>query len=218
VPVDLLYSDERLLVVLKPSGMLSVASPGTTGRTVADALRAQGIVAFPVHRLDRDVSGAMVLARDPETRTLLEALFRERKVSKTYWALVQGRLLKPSGTFTFPILDAGAHAQVSPRGRPAVTRWRTRRRFRTTTEVEVDLETGRYNQIRLHFAHAGNPLVGERKYARGKDDPLGARRVALHAERIAFPHPHRSGMVEVAAPLPKDMTDLLDRAAKPDHS
>jgi 23S rRNA pseudouridine1911/1915/1917 synthase len=215
VGVESLYSDERLLVILKPAGMLSVPSPGATGRTVVDALRSLGISAFPVHRLDRDVSGVMVLAKDDETRALLEEIFRGRKVTKKYWALVQGRLAKSSGALTFPILDEGSHARVSPRGKPAVTRWLTKRRFPSTTELEVDLETGRYNQIRLHFAHVGHPLVGERKYARGKDDPLRAKRVALHAERIAFPHPYRPGVeVDVTAPLPADMVALLERAER----
>jgi RluA family pseudouridine synthase len=213
VSIPILFSDERLVVVLKPSGMLSVSSPGASGPTVVEALRKAGVTALPVHRLDRDVSGAMVLAKDEETRARLEELFRGREVAKTYWALVQGRLARPSGVFEFPILDAGSHARVSPRGKPAITRYRTRRKFSAVTEVEVDLETGRYNQIRLHFAHAGHPLVGERKYARGRDDPLGAKRVALHAERLAFPHPYRPGEVDVTAPLPKDLCEVLERAA-----
>lgn len=202
------------MVASKPAGMLSVPSPGASGRTVLDALGSQGIAALPVHRLDRDVSGVMVLAKDEKTRALLEELFRGRQVTKTYWALIQGRLPKPAGVFTFPILDAGSHARISPAGKPATTRWRTRRRFRSSTEVEIDLETGRYNQIRLHFSHAGHPLVGERKYARGKDDPLRAKRVALHAERIAFPNPHGGAPIEVAAPLPRDMVELLARAGQ----
>lgn len=214
MPLEILHEDERLLVVLKPAGMLSVRSPGAEGRTVAEALRAQGIEAHPVHRLDRDVSGAMVLAKDDATRALLEDLFRGRKVTKTYWALVQGRMPKAAGEFRFPILDAGSHARISSSGKPAITRWKTRRRFKTTTEVEVDLETGRYNQIRLHFAHAGHPLVGERKYARGKDDPLRAKRVALHAEHLSFPHPYGSAVVDVSAPLPKDLVELLAQAAR----
>jgi RluA family pseudouridine synthase len=214
VPLEILHEDERLLVVLKPAGMLSVRSPGAEGRTLAEVLRAQGIEAQPVHRLDRDVSGAIVLAKDAETRTLLEDLFRGRKVTKTYWALVQGRLPKSAGEFRFPILDEGSHARVSSSGKPAITRWRARGRFKTTTEVEIDLETGRYNQIRLHFAHAGHPLVGERKYARGKDDPLRAKRVALHAIHVAFPHPSGSGVVDVHAPLPADLEALREKAAR----
>jgi RluA family pseudouridine synthase len=214
VSVEILYSDDHLVVASKPSGMLSVPSPGASGRTLVEALRARGIEALPVHRLDRDVSGAIVLARDEPTRAALEEAFRGRIVTKTYWALVQGRLARPSGAFTFPILDEGSHARISPKGKPATTRWRTRRRFPSTTEVEVDLETGRYNQIRLHFAHAGHPLVGERKYARGKDDPLRAKRVALHSERLAFPHPRGRKTIDVRAPLPPDMAELLEKAAE----
>jgi 23S rRNA pseudouridine1911/1915/1917 synthase len=217
VAIEILYEDERLLVALKPAGVLSVESPGAEGRTIVQALRSQGREVIPVHRLDRDVSGAIVLAKDAATRALLEKLFRERMVTKTYWALVQGRLPKQTGEFRFPIFDAGSHARISRDGKPAITRWRVRRRFASTTEVEVDLETGRYNQIRLHFAHAGHPLVGERKYARGKDDPLRAKRVALHAERIAFPHPAGSAAVDVTAPLPKDLVQLLQKAETPDR-
>jgi 23S rRNA pseudouridine1911/1915/1917 synthase len=212
--VDVLYADDRLVVVSKPHGMLSVPSPGARGTTVVQALRAQGVDALPVHRLDRDASGAMVLARDDETRARLEDLFRGRKVGKTYWALVQGRLSKRAGSFTEPILDAGSHARISPKGKPAVTRWATRRAFANVTEVGIDLETGRYNQIRLHFAHAGHALVGETKYARRKDDPLRSGRLALHSERIAFPHPWTGRPVDVAAPLPEELAALLERAAR----
>jgi RluA family pseudouridine synthase len=214
VPVEILYEDEKLLVALKPSGMLSVRSPGAQGRTIVEALASEGRNTFPVHRLDREVSGVMVLAKDAATRAALEDLFRGRAVTKTYWALAQGRLPKPAGEFRFPIFDAGSHARISASGKPAITRWRARRRFAAATEVEVDLETGRYNQIRLHFAHAGHPLVGERKYARGRDDPLRAKRVALHAARIAFPHPSGKGTVDVSAPLPPDLRELLERAGE----
>ena len=114
--IEILYEDERLLVALKPAGMLSVESPGAQGRTIVQALRSQGREVIPVHRLDRDVSGAIVLAKDAETRALLEDLFRGRKVTKTYWALVQGRLPKQTGEFRFPIFDAGSHARISRDG------------------------------------------------------------------------------------------------------
>jgi 23S rRNA-/tRNA-specific pseudouridylate synthase len=169
-----------------------------------------------VHRLDRDVSGATLLALDEETRRLLDAMFRERKLSKTYWALAQGRVKPAQGSLKYPILEQGSFARVSARGKEAVTKYRTLRALPTTTAVEIDLVTGRHNQIRLHFAHAGFPLVGERKYARGKDSPVRfrSRRVALHAWRLLFRHPHTGAEVAVEAPLPEDLLDLLARASK----
>ena len=97
-----------------------------------------------------------------------------------------------------------------------MTRYRTMQALPTTTVLEIDLVTGRYNQIRVHLAHAGFPLVGERKYARGKDSPVRfrSRRVALHSWRIAFAHPGTGEEIEVEAPLPRDLTELLERASR----
>jgi len=212
-PLELLHLDDELLVVSKPPGLLSVATPGASGRTVVDVLQDQGIEALAVHRLDRDVSGAMLLARRETVRAALEQAFRERSVRKLYWALAQGRLARDEGAFAEAILDEGSFARVSARGKRSLTRWRVLTRHARSTEVEIDLVTGRYNQIRLHFAHHGHPLVGERKYARGKDDPLGARRVALHAWRIELAHPRDGSALSVEAPLPEDLRALVARAA-----
>ena len=116
----------------------------------------------------------------------------------------------------YPILEEGSFARVSARGKESVTKYRTLRALRTTTAVEIDLVTGRHNQIRVHFAHAGFPLVGERKYARGKDSPVRfrSRRVALHAWKLAFRHPRTGKAIEVEAPLPEDLVELLARASQ----
>src|ERR1043166_9892905 len=106
----------------------------------------------------------------------------------------------------------GSFARVSSAGESAVTRYRTLRNFRTTTEVEIDLVTGRYNQARLHFATAGFPLVGERKYARGRDAPLKCNRVALHAIRLAFIHPKTGRRIDIPAPLPPGLHEPLAEA------
>jgi 23S rRNA pseudouridine1911/1915/1917 synthase len=214
-PVPILHRDAYLLVASKPAGMLSVPTPGAVGVTLPDALREQGFAVLPVHRLDREVSGAVILALDEETRAGLEAAFRDRAVQKTYWALAQGRVQPAQGVHRFPILEQGAFARVSARGKPSVTKYRTIERFPTTTAVEIDLVTGRYNQIRLHFAHAGFPLVGDRKYARGKDSPVRfrSRRVALHSWRVEFAHPHTAERIAVEAPIPADLLELLARAA-----
>jgi RluA family pseudouridine synthase len=212
--VAVLFEDADLLVASKPSGLLSVPTPGAQGRTLLDALAAEGHPGLlPVHRLDRDVSGLVVLAKHAAARAALESLFRGRAVKKTYWALVRGRLRPDTGSFEDPIRDEGAQARIDPRGgKPATTRWRVLARHAATSVVEVELVTGRYNQIRLHFAHHDQALVGERKYARGKDDPLRARRVALHAWKLAFPHPMRGHRVELEAPLPDDLRALLAAA------
>jgi RluA family pseudouridine synthase len=209
----ILREDEDLLVVSKPSGLLSVPTPGAEGRTLLDALADEGHAgALPVHRLDRDVSGLVVVARNEPARAALENLFRGRAVTKIYWALARGRLRPDSGSYDDPIRDEGAQARVHASGKPATTRWRVLARHAATSEVEIELVTGRYNQIRLHFAHHDQALVGERKYARGKDDVLKAKRVALHAWRLAFPHPLRGHRVEAEAPLPDDLRALLAAA------
>jgi RluA family pseudouridine synthase len=213
VAVPVLYEDDDLLVVSKPAGLLSVPTPGAHGKTLLDVLAAEGRPgALAVHRLDRDVSGLVVLAKREAARAALENLFRGRAVTKLYWALVRGRLRPEQGSFEDPIRDEGATARVHPAGKPATTRWRVLAHHAATSAVEIELVTGRYNQIRLHFAHHDQALVGERKYARGKDDPLRAKRVALHASKLAFPHPMNGRRVTVEAPLPDDLRALLAAA------
>ncbi len=215
--VTLLHLDEHLLVADKPAGMLSVPAPKAEGRALLDVLRGEGLSPLPVHRLDRETSGAIVFARDAATRAALEAMFRARTVKKTYWALASGRLRGTRGVYTFRIAVSGGHAQISPRGQEAETRWQLLAAHPSCSEVEVDLRTGRTNQIRVHFAHAGHPLVGERKYARGKESPLAlrSRRVALHAWRLAFRHPVTGEDLALEAPLPADLLRLRADASAP---
>ena len=210
-PIPILFEDEQLLVADKPAGLLTVAGDGPSLET---RLAEQGVVARAVHRLDRDVSGCVLCVKDPALRPALEDLFRERALAKTYWALAQGSLAKDAGEWSFPILEERGQARVSARGRPARTRWRVLARFAHATELEIDLVTGRYNQIRVHSSHAGHPLVGERKYAEGKRDPLRAGRLALHAWRLAFPHPTSGEPLAVEAPLPSELARLREEAER----
>ena len=213
--IRILYRDEDLIVADKPAGLLSVGDDARE-RSLPLVLREQEIRATPVHRLDREVSGAIVLAITGEARRALEELFQQREVRKVYWALASGRIEPAEGKFSFPILEEKGGARVSARGKPATTRYRAIGRFPGSTELEVELVTGRKNQIRVHFAHAGHPLVGERKYARGRDSalPSRSRRVALHAWRLAFIHPISGVKVECEAPLPADLVELRERAAR----
>jgi 23S rRNA pseudouridine1911/1915/1917 synthase len=213
-PIEILFSDEHLLVANKPAGLLSVPAPRIGGRTLAQALALQGELVEPVHRLDRDVSGCVLCARTRESRGALEDLFRERRLTKIYWALAQGEPKPPAGEIKFPIAEERAFARVSAQGKPALTRYRTSWTSGRVSEMEIELVTGRYNQIRLHFAHAGWPLCGERKYARGSTDPLRAKRVALHAWKLAFEHPWTHATISVEAPLAADLVALRERAAQ----
>lgn len=212
--VPILHRDEHLIIVDKPAGMLTVPTGSVAGADLVAALRRDGIGALPVHRLDRETSGAVLFALDEPTRAALEELFRGRAIAKTYWALASGRVRPSAGDWTFPILESDSFARVSPRGKPCHTRYRTLAALPNTTELELDLLTGRYNQIRVHAAHAGHALVGERKYARGRDSAVAfrSRRVALHAWRLAFEHPRTGTAVRVEAPLPADLVELRERA------
>jgi len=214
--IDVLHQDEHVLVVDKPAGLLSVPTPSAQGDDLVAALARQGLPAIAVHRLDREVSGAVVFARDASTRDQLEALFRAHAVKKTYWAMAQGRFQRASGVYKWPILEDGPNARISAVGKASETRWTVLSGHAHATELEVDLVTGRRNQIRLHFAHAGHPLVGERKYAFGRDGKvhIKSRRVALHAWHVQFPHPRTAEVVSVECPLPDDLLEVREAAQR----
>jgi len=204
-----LHEDAHVVAILKPAGLPSVESEGERGKTCVSELRVSHPTAMPAHRLDRDVSGVMLFALDEDSLKSLEAQFRERTVEKRYLAIVNGRPRPPTGSISKPIADHGKHARLRSAGAPAVTLYETKERLGSATLVEVELETGRYNQIRLHFAAIGCPLVGERKYARGKESAVKFRHPALHAWKIAFEHPATFKRVELVAPIPADFEKLL---------
>jgi len=209
--LPLLFEDAHVVAIFKPAGLPSVPSEGEAGRTCVSELRASHPTALAVHRLDRDVSGVMLFALDETTRAALEEQFRARSLDKTYLAVVNGVLRPPNGTIRRPIADLGKTARIQRGAAPAVTHYVTKERLGPASLVEVDLETGRYNQIRLHFAAVGCPLIGERKYARGRDAAVRFRRPALHAWRIAFDHPATKQRIELEAPPPADFEKLLDQ-------
>lgn len=215
-PLSFLYRDERCVVVDKPAGLLSVPDPKAGASSAPELLAAQGLKAASVHRLDREVSGVLLLALDEQALHALQDLFRARAVEKTYWGMAAGHLEPPAGQLAFPILEEPAGARVSARGKPARTRYRTLVAHRLASELELGLVTGRKNQIRVHLAHAGHALVGERKYARGRDAVLAlrSRRVALHAARLAFETPWSGKKLVLEAPLPPDLLELCARARR----
>ena len=210
----ILHQDRRVLFVDKPPKMMAVPAPGVTdkGRSLEEFVDDEHGPAFAVHRLDYETSGVMTFARDEEMRDALIDLFRRREVRKTYLALVEGHIEKHQGVFDDPIQDLGVSARIAPHGRPAVTHYSVLRHIGGCTLVRVRPETGRHNQIRLHFAHARQPLVGERKYAKGRDAILPHRRVLLHAETLRLSPPHVDHDLNVKAALPADFEEALVRA------
>ena len=216
-PLEILHEDGHVVLVNKPARMLTVAADPGAGRgkgtPLSERLRAGRAAIFPVHRLDFETSGVVLFAKDEPTRDGLVAQFREGRVEKTYVALVQGWPSPASGVFDFPIRDLGASAVVARGGAPARTLYSTTRRVGSCALMKIKLETGRHNQIRLHFAHAGWPLVGERKYAIGKQARVHHRRVLLHASTLAFTPPHLHHVLRITAPLPPDFERALEEIA-----
>lgn len=210
-----LHADDTLMVVDKAPGVLVVQHPGTQQRCLLDDLRRDGHKVAPVHRLDQETSGVLLLCLDPAWRKDLEDLFRQREVEKTYLALVSGQPASRKATIDLPILDTGKGARVDRRGRPAVSRYEVLESFRGQTSlVRVTMETGRHNQVRVHMAHIGHPLLGDRKFARRREEPGPAasrpRRSLLHAESLALTHPATGRRLRLRCDPPADFQACLE--------
>jgi 23S rRNA pseudouridine1911/1915/1917 synthase len=224
LPLDLLYVDDDFVIVNKPAGMVVHAGAGHARGTLVNALLHRlgklseaGGALRPgiVHRLDRETSGAMVVARNDKAHEHLSEQFRSRNVRKIYLALVHGKMPRDSGTITLPISrDPHRRTRMTARataGRHARTDWRVIARLDHCTLVEAVLHTGRTHQIRAHFAAIGHPVVGDTLYGAPRGLRAGARNLPLlernflHAARIGFSHPSSGAWVEVRAPLPRDL-------------
>jgi 23S rRNA pseudouridine1911/1915/1917 synthase len=223
IPLAVVHEDAHLIVVDKPRGLVVHPAPGNPSGTLVNALLARcpdlrgiGGELRPgvVHRLDKDTTGLMVLAKDEPTLAALSAQIARRQVSRRYLALVHG---SPPDAFVVdaPIGRDPVHRRrmsVRPaEGRPARTRVEVRRRLPGHALVEVALETGRTHQIRVHLAFAGFPVVADPVYGRRGSDPLGLAGQALHAHRLAFTHPVTGEPLAFEAPLPADFAAALER-------
>lgn len=215
--IDVLYEDEYMLILNKAPFMLVHPAGRTTGGTLANRLayyfqqKHQLCTMRPVHRLDRDTSGCVAFAKDAESQSRLEAQLREGDLARIYSAFVSGNPQPESGTIDLPIakdVKSPNRRTVHQAGEPAVTHYATVAAFGENTLLRLSLETGRTHQIRVHLAHIGHPVVGDRMY--GARSPLIARQ-ALHAEQLTFRHLQSNETITVTAPLPKDMEALLHR-------
>ena len=227
VPADISFGvaheDEHLLVVDKPAGLVVHPARGHWTGTLAQALEgraAGGEEGRPgiVHRLDRDTSGLLVVARSEEAHRRLKDLIGQRLVTREYLALVLGRPPARSGTIDAPIgrdrRERTRNSTDTDTPREAVTYFSIERTLAETTLLRVRLETGRTHQIRVHLQAIGHPVAGDREYGgAGPGSPdLGLERQFLHAARLAFTHPFTGEPVDVTSPLPADLQAALDRA------
>lgn len=214
------WEDEHLAVVHKGPGMLSV--PDATGNpALTDALAAylkerdgKAVAVHPVHRLDKDVSGLLVFAKTVKARDALRRQFDAGDPQRSYAAILRGRMRQPEGMLR-SYLDTKSDRvrSVAPdQGAPAVTHYRTVAESRDASLVEVRLETGRKHQIRVHFAEAGHPLLGDRKYGGPETAGFDRRRIALHAYKLELPHPVTGAPLVVTDPPPPAFTRLFPEA------
>jgi 23S rRNA pseudouridine1911/1915/1917 synthase len=214
--VEVVYADDHLLVVMKPAGLLVHGVPGYSGPTLAAALVGKAGGGPPdragiVHRLDRDTSGLLLVARDEETLRRLQGQLRRRRIRRAYVALVRGRPPSRTGRIEAAIgrdrRDPTRQSLDSDRPRDAVTHFELVEALPGRSLLRVTLETGRTHQIRVHMAAIGHPVVGDRVYGHGAE--LGLDRQFLHAAELAFAHPMTGEPVEVSAPLPPDLETAL---------
>ncbi len=222
------YEDDALLVVDKPAGLVVHPAVGNPDGTLVNALlhHCPALEGLPragiVHRLDKDTTGLLVVAKTAVAHTRLVAALQAREVRREYEAVVVG-VMTGGGTVEAPLgrhpVDRKRFA-VRPGGKPAVTHYRVVARYRAHTRIRLRLETGRTHQIRVHMAHRGHPLVGDPLYGGRLRLPAGAgeglvaalrgfRRQALHARRLGLVHPERGTWVEWRAPLPADLAALV---------
>ncbi|RKH22378.1 RluA family pseudouridine synthase, partial [Corallococcus sp. CA031C] len=226
----ILLEDDWMMAVDKPSGMAVHTGSGITGGTLVDYVRdylgpkatRNDFTASPAHRLDRETSGVILVAKRRPAMVHFTEIFTNGHPKKRYLTLVKGKMPKDSGVIDLPLAEHQQTAESkSRRGvnmQAAVTRWKVVRQSSEAALLSCTIETGRTHQIRRHLVAVGHPVVGDKKYGdfalnRDVRARWGLKRLFLHAERIEFPHPEDGRKVVVETPLPPELTDVLKRAA-----
>lgn len=224
IPIDIVYEDNSVIVVNKPQGMVVHPAPGNPDGTLVNGLlfhcSLSGIngVVRPgiVHRIDKDTSGLLVVAKNDEAHEKLSAQLKERKALRKYQCIVHGNIKEDEGTIDKPIgrhpVDRKKMAVVQG-GREAVTHYKVLERFGRYTLVECTLETGRTHQIRVHMASIGHSIVGDKVYGTGKE-PFKTNGQLLHAKTIGFVHPDTGELVSFDSQLPEYFEDILNKLRK----
>lgn len=220
IPLKVIFEDEELIVVDKPRGMVVHPGAGNKTGTLVHALLGRGGELSDlsgtfrpgiVHRLDRDTSGLLVVAKNNYVHRFLQDQIQARTFSKIYIALAKGKVEFDQGHIDKPI---GHHPRIRQRmailagGRPAQTHYRVLERFRYSTLLEVKILTGRTHQIRVHLASIGNPIVGDEWYG----TKLAGACLCLHASKLEFTHPKTGKMVKFESPIPRDLKEMIEKA------
>ncbi len=223
IPLDVVYEDDDVIVVNKPTGLVVHPAPGHPDGTLVNALlhhcgdslsgiggeKRPGIV----HRIDRDTSGLIIAAKNDAAHLALSAQLKDHSLSRTYECLVTGNMKQDSGTVDAPIGRSSADRKkmaVVPTGRRAVTHWEVVARYPGVTHLRCRLETGRTHQIRVHMAYIGHPILGDTVYGAKKPVP-GLTGQCLHATGLRFVHPRTGEPVELHCPLPPEFTAMLQK-------
>jgi len=234
IAIRVLYEDDALVVIDKPAGMVVHPAPGHRSGTLVNALlfhcpHLDGIGGKIrpgiVHRLDKDTSGVLLVAKTAAAQLHLSNQFKERSLQKKYLALVSGKMSTLSGIIDLPIgrhlVDRKKMSVQSKKSRDAKTLWRVKELFDKVSFLEIEIKTGRTHQIRVHCAAIHHPVVGDNMYGRQKPavpvSQTGERvtRQMLHAWQISFTHPETGRRIQIESPIPEDMTQLIDSLRKP---
>lgn len=245
IPLDIVYEDEFLAVINKPAGMVVHPGAGVPNGTLANAIAFHFKFQIPdsklegekasdfesgiknrigiVHRLDKDTSGLIVVAKSDEIHEKLSEQFRNREVYKSYVALVHGEIDEENGMIDQPIAREKHNRTkmaVRAHGRNAVSLWSVRERFEKFTLLKVEIKTGRTHQIRVHLAHLNHPIVGDDLYNAGRDKTVfnltirkaieNLGRFFLHAERLSFTHPQTNAKMNFRVEIPSELSDFLE--------
>ncbi len=226
LPIEIIYEDKDILLVNKPKGMVVHPANGNPDGTLVNAIMAKckdGLSGIGgelrpgiVHRLDKDTSGLLIVAKNDRAHIQMSEQIKEHKVQKTYLALVKGIVKENEATIQMPIGRSTQDRKkmaVRKDGKEAITHFRVVKRYLHHTLLEVKIETGRTHQIRVHMAQIGHPVVGDMVYSSGKN-PFGVEGQMLHAQKLDFTHPRTGEKMHFEAPLPAYFTEILEKLEK----
>ena len=223
IPLDVVFEDDDIIVVNKQKGLVVHPGNGNPDGTLVNAIMAHckgslsgvGGKIRPgiVHRIDKDTSGLLIVAKNDEAHINVSNQIKEHLVKKTYVALVRGIIKENEATINIPIarsMNDRVKMSVSKRGKEAITHFKVLKRYDGFTYVEVNIETGRTHQIRVHMSHIGYPIVGDAVYSNGRN-PFGVEGQMLHSAKLEFVHPKTKQKMELEAKLPKYFEDVLKK-------